>query len=219
VAHGSIKNRLPERSEALNEIAEDRAERARLDYLALGDWHGMLHVAPRTWYAGTPEPDRWKDKDNHPGNVLLVTIAGRGAPPEVQPIAVGHFRWHNVAAAVHGPDDLRALEVSLERLGQPYGRLLVKLELAGTVDLSTREALERLIEEWRARFHVLRVSYDKLIAMPSDDDLDRIDTMGFIRTAVNRLRGLATDPASGQRDPARLALQLLYAEHVRAGRR
>lgn len=219
VAHGTIKNRLPERSEALNEIAEDRADRARLDYLALGDWHGMLNVAPRTWYAGTPEPDRFKEKDNHPGNVLLVSISRPGAPPEVQPIPVGYFRWHHVASAVHERDDLRALEVQFERLGQPYGRLLVHLELRGTVDLATREALDRLLDEWRARFHVLRVSYEKLVAMPSDDDLDRIDTMGFIRTAVNRLRGLASDFESDKRDAARLALQILYSEHVRADRR
>ena len=40
LAHGSLANRLP--GEAANEIAEDRATRAGLDYLALGDWHGAL---------------------------------------------------------------------------------------------------------------------------------------------------------------------------------
>jgi hypothetical protein len=93
------------------------------------------------------------------------------------------------------------------------------LELVGAVDLATREALDRLLDEWRARFHVLRVSMDQLVAMPTDDDLDHIDTMGFIRAAVNRLRGLAADASNTQRDPARLALQILYTEHVRANRR
>lgn len=217
VAHGSISNRLPERSEALNEIAEDRADRARLDYLALGDWHGTLQIAPRTWYAGTPEPDRFKG--NAPGNVLLVTIDGPGAPPEVEQIAVGHFTWHRLTAPIQQREDLRALEVSFECLGQPYERHLVSLDLVGAVDLATREALDRLLDEWRARFHVLRVSMDQLVAMPSDDDLDHIDTMGFIRAAVNRLRGLAADASNTQRDPARLALQILYTEHVRANRR
>jgi DNA repair exonuclease SbcCD nuclease subunit len=217
VAHGSIKNRLPERSEALNEIAEDRADRARLDYLALGDWHGTLNIAPRTWYAGTPEPDRFKQND--PGNVLLVTIEGRGAVPHVEPVAVGHFRWHRITAAVHAAADLRALEVSFERLGQPYDRHLVHLELFGTVDLATREACDRLIADWRARFHVLRVFTEKLVAMPSDEDLDQIDTVGFIRTAVNRLREMTLSGSSEQHDAARLALQILYAEHMRAARR
>ena len=115
VAHGSIKGRLPERSEALNEIAEDRADRARLDYLALGDWHGTLPIAPRTWYAGTPEPDRFKD--NEAGNVLLVTIDGPGSAPVVEKIPVGRFRWRRVAASLHDLADLQALSAQLEGLG------------------------------------------------------------------------------------------------------
>ena len=56
LAHGSVANRLPE-GDAKNEIAEDRATTANLDYLALGDWHGTMEIAPKTWYSGTPEPD------------------------------------------------------------------------------------------------------------------------------------------------------------------
>ena len=216
IAHGSISNRLPERSEALNEIAEDRADRARLDYLALGDWHGTLKISPRTWYAGTPEPDRFKE--NSPGNVLLVTIEGPGAAPQVEPIAVGHFRWHQIKIEVHRDRDLQALGVLFEQLGRPYDRHLVSLTVSGTVDLALREALCRFLDEWRARFHLLRLSMSQLVAIPSDDDLDRIDTLGFIRTAVNQLRGLAGDSSNPQRDSARLALQILYTEHVRAGR-
>ena len=59
LAHGSVPERLPEPSEAANPIALNRAERARLDYLALGDWHGYLKVGERTWYSRTPEPDRF----------------------------------------------------------------------------------------------------------------------------------------------------------------
>jgi DNA repair exonuclease SbcCD nuclease subunit len=67
LAHGAVRNRLPEESEAMNPISDTRADSARLDYLALGDWHGTLEIAPRTWYAGAAEPDRFKSND--PGNV------------------------------------------------------------------------------------------------------------------------------------------------------
>ena len=40
LAHGSVAGRLPGVADAANPIAGERAERARLDYLALGDWHG-----------------------------------------------------------------------------------------------------------------------------------------------------------------------------------
>ena len=85
LAHGSVADRLPAAAEAANPIAPDRAETARLDYLALGDWHGTLEIAPRTWYAGTPEPDRFKA--NAAGQALLVELDGPGAPPRVTPLA------------------------------------------------------------------------------------------------------------------------------------
>ena len=41
-------------------IAPDRARRAGLDYLALGDWHGQIRIDARSWYSGTPEQDSFK---------------------------------------------------------------------------------------------------------------------------------------------------------------
>ena len=49
--------------EANNPIAPDRARRAGLDYLALGDWHRTLQIGPATWYAGTPEADRFNSQE------------------------------------------------------------------------------------------------------------------------------------------------------------
>jgi DNA repair exonuclease SbcCD nuclease subunit len=42
LAHGSVEGILAEDVDSANPIAADRAERARLDYLALGDWHGTF---------------------------------------------------------------------------------------------------------------------------------------------------------------------------------
>src|SRR5690606_4559470 len=67
LAHGCVAGILPSNVDAGNPIAADRAVSARLDYLALGDWHGTRRVDPRTWYSGTPEPDRFRRND--PGNV------------------------------------------------------------------------------------------------------------------------------------------------------
>ena len=59
VAHGGIKEFLErvagDGERVHNAIPADRASRARLDYLALGDWHGRLRIDERTWYSGTPE--------------------------------------------------------------------------------------------------------------------------------------------------------------------
>lgn len=214
VAHGSVTNRLPERGESINEIADDRAERARLSYLALGDWHGTQEIAPRTWYAGTPEPDRFRAND--PGNVLLVTIDEPGAPPQVESIRVGHYRWHLLSERIYQRADLAGLEASLGELPAPFDQHLVHLKLEGALGLPLRAELDRLIAEWSARFHVLRVDDSQLRTDATDEDLDSIEAAGPIRVAVERLRQILRDPRHPEHPHAELALQLLYTEHLRA---
>ena len=215
LAHGSVASRLPEEAEAKNPIADDRADQARLDYLALGDWHGTREIAPRTWYAGTPEPDRWKEND--PGNVLLVTLEGPGAQPSVERIAVGHFHWRQWRACIHSRLDIDVLDDTIRRFGIPAERLVLALRLDGAVDFATRLALDDVLQRWRALCRFLDVADEGLVDEPSEDDLDRIDRGGFVRTAVEWLRARADDPGCGDRDVARLALRILYLEHVKAG--
>ncbi|MFO0572876.1 MAG: metallophosphoesterase [Polyangia bacterium] len=224
VAHGSVSNRLPERGESINEIADDRAERARLDYLALGDWHGTQEIAPRTWYAGTPEPDRFRAND--PGNILLVTIDEPGGPPQVEPIRVGHYRWHLLHERIYQRADLAGLEAAFAELGATHGthgphgtrgydQHLVHLRLEGVLSLSAREALDRLIEEWSARFHVLRIDDSQLGTDATEEDIDTLESAGPLRATVERLRQILREPRHPEREHAGLALQLLYKEHLR----
>jgi len=77
LAHGSIKD-FGSRGEANNQIPPDRAERSDLNDLALRDWHGVLEIGSRTWYAGTPETNRFQR--DVPGHVLLVDFGGREGP-------------------------------------------------------------------------------------------------------------------------------------------
>jgi DNA repair exonuclease SbcCD nuclease subunit len=92
LAHGSVKGYLPEDIDSANPIASTRAETARLDYLALGDWHGALRINERTWYSGTHEPDRFKTND--PGFALVVTLTQPGDAPVVKRACIGQYRWH-----------------------------------------------------------------------------------------------------------------------------
>ena len=75
--------------------------------------------------------------------------------------------------------------------------------------------MNETLEDLKARVHHLRVDDSLLIAEPSDDDLDRIDTLGFVRSAIDSLRAQAADPADADRETARLALQMLFMEHRR----
>jgi hypothetical protein len=120
-------------------------------------------------------------------------------------------------AFVHSRADIESLDAGLRHSGTPAERLVVALRLEGAVDLATRMALDHVLEQWRAQLRYLDVSEAGLIAEPSEDDLDRIDRGGFVRTAVDRLRARADDPGDSDGDAARLALQILYVEHVKAG--
>ena len=213
VAHGSVRKLLPEASEAPNPIAADRAETANLDYLALGDWHGTLEINNRTWYAGTPEPDRFKFND--PGNVLAVEIERPGALPSIKKIAVGYYVWRETEFNVHSAEDIAALERALEELYLDPAKLLVRLKLDGVVTLALRGQLDEALAAWEARLRYLETDYRELIAEPSEDDLDRIDRGGFVRTAVEQLRTQAADPDNPERAVANAALLRLYQEHVR----
>src|SRR3546814_14483799 len=63
LAHGPILD-FGSSAPAANLIAPDRARRAGLAYLALGDWHGRREIDALTHYSGTPEPDDFDREEN-----------------------------------------------------------------------------------------------------------------------------------------------------------
>lgn len=209
LAHGSIPSRLPPDAHARNPIAEDRAARAGLDYLALGDWHGALRIDARTRYSGTPEPDRAKDND--PGNALLVRIDRPGATPVVEPVAIGRYRWHAIGRAIHRREDVAVLAEDLRALGSPLDRHVVELALEGSVDFATRAALAAALDDLAARLCDLRLDETRLSVLHSDDDLQQIPATGFVGSALARLREAAKG-TDAQAAIAEVALRILYAE-------
>ena len=212
LAHGSVENVLPGEWDAKNPIAADRTSLAKLDYLALGDWHGTLRVNDRTWYAGTPEPDSFKENDT--GNVLLVTLDGPGALPHVEKIHVGHFVWHRIEKALHGAEDIAHLTRQFSSLPEPHDRHIVQSRLSGVLDLASHNTLDEVVAEWAAKFHYLTVSEGSLVTEPTEDDFDRIDLSGFVRTAVERLREIQKSANHPEQEYAEEALRRLYFEHV-----
>lgn len=215
LAHGSVEGLLPGEAEATNPIAAHCATRARLDYLALGDWHGTYRISERTWYSGTPEPDRFKENDA--GNVLQVTIAAPGAEPVVERVHVGRYVWSAIEVVLNGADDLAAIDAQLNELGEPLDRHIALLAVTGAVDFETREQLDRLLSKWRGRLTWIGDDCSRLVAQPTDADLDRIDTAGFVRAAMERLRAIQANPADPDHELATGALRLLYQIHTAGG--
>ena len=212
LAHGSVEGLLPGGGDAVNPIALDRAARARLDYLALGDWHGTYKISERTWYSGTPEPDRFRNNDA--GNVLRVTVAAPGATPLVEPLHVARHLWAAIEATLNHSEDLAALEAQLNGLVEPLDQHIVLLTITGAVDFSTRDKLDRLLTKWRGRLTWLGDDCSSLVALPTDADLDRIDSAGFVRSAMERLRSIHANANDPSRELAIEALRLLYQIHT-----
>jgi DNA repair exonuclease SbcCD nuclease subunit len=216
LAHGSVAGRLPAAAEAANEIPPERAERAGLSYLALGDWHGALKVAGRTWYAGSPEPDRYKA--NESGQVHLVAVAGPRAPERVETVAVGHFTWARREVELVDGTCEAAIE-ALRSLPQEPGRCVVSLCLRGSIGLAERLRLDGEIHRFATLLHHLEMDDAGLLDEPTAADLDAIDSGGFVRLALERLCRKATDPSDPDAAAARIALRMVYLDHMAPGRR
>ncbi|MEF8794630.1 metallophosphoesterase family protein [Thiohalorhabdus sp.] len=211
LAHGSVTGFLPAEADAANPIALDRAATADLAYLALGDWHGTLQVNERTWYAGTPETDRFTSKD--PGHTLLVTLPYEGGAPGVAARPTTRYHWHRLSQSLHEADDVAALADRLAALGEPATDQVVNLTLHGALTLADKAALDETLEDWGGRLRHLRVADTELTTRATEADLAALDGAGFVATAAERLRqgAEAGEPADAT------ALEMLLAAYRRYG--
>ncbi len=210
LAHGAIRS-FSEEGASSEVIAPDRARRAGLDYLALGDWHGMVSVDPRTHYCGTPEPDRFKH--DAPGTALLVTIAGSSSVPDVQALPTATFTWRSLDLhLLEGDAPEIALNSLLPALRERRNSLL-RVVASGHTRLAARAELVAAVERAAPDFAFLELDQDALVTECELEDLDQIDRGGALREAANALLAEATDerrPLS-EREIARAALMRLYS--------
>ncbi|HCQ50288.1 MAG TPA: DNA repair exonuclease [Achromobacter sp.] len=188
LAHGSVAGRLPDTIDATNPIAPDRAARARLDYLALGDWHGCLAIDTRTWYAGTPEQDRFRN--NEPGYVLDVRIDTPGATPVVERVAIGKYRWSAWAETISLPSDAHALA---EKLSALRAEDVLRLDVQGHVNMETWDALQRAMDRAAAQVRALLPDLSGLRLEPDQADLAELGASGYVGEVAAQLQALQAD--------------------------
>lgn len=209
LAHGSVTDFLPAEAERHNPVERTRAATAGLDYLALGDWHGTLRVDGRTWYAGTPETDRFRSRA--PGNALVVELDGPGAEPRVETVSTTRFHWHTLEHRLAEAADVAVLEDRLKALGEPFDRHVVALTLTGVTGLAQRVAVDGVLEAWRARCHFLDVDDSGLATAATEADLAAMEDSGFVADAAAILRRRRDEGEAAAGD----ALQMLFAEYRR----
>jgi DNA repair exonuclease SbcCD nuclease subunit len=210
LAHGSVVN-FGNGGEAANPIDPTRAAKAKLDYLALGDWHRTLQVGPAIWYAGTPEPDRAGGQEQ--GTALLVEIAGPGAAPLVSPLVTGTYRWITRSERLDDESALADLDQRL-RGEHELPRLILRLKIEGSLPLAAHAAFQRRMADFEAAIFHLDLDQAALTARPTEADLEAIDFDGVLRRSADRLKSVIDDSAAAP-ELRRLAEEALVELYVR----
>lgn len=214
IAHGSVTNFSSPDSddgESGNKsiIDPNRVERASLDYLALGDWHGTVCINDFVWYSGTPEVDRFRRND--PGHVLIVEIE-KGYKPKIQKERISNFDWRILDLNCL-PDTEDFPDISqLESAGSLRNQLL-QVNVTGQITLKNWISLEQRLKNLEERVAYLDVRNDQLTYIYSSEDLDSLDHGGSVRLSADRLLDLKNDHLQPETDRkvASDALRLLFS--------
>lgn len=187
-------------------VARDAAQRARLDYLALGHWHSTalyeVDGAARMAYSGTHETTAFGERDS--GNVLLVEIDASGAAPAVEAVRVGALRWLSKDFEITSRGELRRALEDLEAVPDPE-TALVQCSIRGTLYPEEAEVLDRIEQTLEERFLFGRLHRDYLAPEPDWDEWLKNLPEGFLRTAARMIRDDSADEQIRRR-----ALLLLY---------
>lgn len=183
LAHGSMQGVLADDIDSPNPIAANRAKQARLDYLALGDWHGCKQIDDFTWYSGTPEQERFKD--NGAGHALIIDLPGINTPPQVQQHLVGQHPWQQWSERITVASDLDQL---LERLTTQPTSTVLDLSLSGEIDLAGQQRLLQALAVAEARYRSLQCDMTDLRLEPTDEDIAALQADGYVGEVIAELR-------------------------------
>lgn len=212
LAHGSVQGFGTEGDTDREIIPPSRAESARLDYLALGDWHARREIQARIQYPGTPEPDRHKTGAR--GQVLAVTLEA-GASPQVKVIPTAQYDWPILKIDLH-PDAVQDSMADLRTRfgsGQPLRRTHARLDVSGAMTAAEWPVFERFVEEMRGEMASLDLrgeEHVRLVVVP--EDIEALDAQGSVREAADALMTRSENPdlSRDDRQIASEALRLLF---------
>lgn len=212
LAHGGVRGFGSEGESGREIIPPDRAVTARLDYMALGDWHAHAEIAPQTAYPGTPEPDRHKAGAR--GQVLAVTLAP-GQMPEVKIIPTAHYDWPLIDCLIQ-PGSIESIlsDVRQQLLaGHPLRQTHVRLNVSGEMTVEDSAKFESFIEDMRgecASFDLRGAHQIRLVVVA--EDIESLDAQGSVREAAERLSLKSENPELSLEDRqlASEALRLLF---------
>ena len=206
-------------SSANNRLQLDGGLLEPLDYIALGDWHGLKQVNPCSWYSGTPEPDRFPRSNDYQGGQVLAVSVERGGNASVVAHPTAALHWQQVQAALRGPEDLEQLERRLEPiLAAEPGQQLLLLEQSGSLNLEAHQRYEQLLERLEAQLLRLK-RRGRIDQSPDPSELEQLTQRAedpLIARVAAGLQAELEHPAAADDQGQRRLLQLALAELHRA---
>ena len=211
LAHGGITD-FGDDYDASTLIPPNRAEIARLDYLALGDWHGVVDVNSRTQYSGTPERDSYRHEGR--GSCHVVTLAGPGTVPAVKRVETGRFYWSaKQLNLTPNMDILAAFDALLDPDTAERRDHLLRVDAQGYLHMEERAALEDVAAKVAPDYGRFVLFDDKLATEYQAGDLDLIATGGALRAAAEELQVEAEGQGVSEHDArvAQVALNRLWS--------
>jgi len=213
LAHGCVQGILPSDIDSANPIAAGRVQEAGLAYLALGDWHGTKRVDDRTWYAGTPETDRFKANDS--GQALYVSIAAEETTPVVESVRTGKFSWRLLEAHIAVDSDVDGLVDTLNTAGSDD---VLQVRVSGTCNLAGHRKLTAALGVARAKMRAMVWDDAALRLEPTEEDIQTLHADGFVGEVLQELLAEqnGSDPELA-RDAILALARVLDVQGLRAG--
>jgi DNA repair exonuclease SbcCD nuclease subunit len=210
LAHGHYKGYFSSGSDQVfNVIASDCANRAGLDYLALGDYHSYTpheHAAAknRTYYAGTPEIGA---KDNvRGGHVLRVQLESMGAMPKVEASPVGRVKLVDLGlVTLSSGDDFESFKARAVQ-GEETEDSILRVQFSGHLAPKVMVALNEWVGQAREGWLGVDADLSRLHAEPSAADFEALRLESLETTLLERLSGeLSPEYLSGIRGASEIA--------------
>ncbi len=208
LAHGSVQGFGSEETSSIT-VDPDRWRKAGLAYLALGDWHGMTKINERTWYSGTPEPDRFPD--NAPGHALIVRVPDGGGLPDVSPERTAQFVWAKASENLNSLDGLEPLSRKLLALCEEPSRLLLKLSVTGSMTAEGFAHLDGWVADLDARLAYLGLDSSGVMLSGNLDDSEVLGASGEIAAAARSLQAIASNSEDERASTAAMAVRRLVS--------
>ena len=212
LAHGSVQN-FSRGGDSNDIINPDRTNISKLDYLALGDWHGQINIKENTYYSGTPEYDNFVHSGY--GTCLKVTINLKEKKNLYERIETGKLNWQRFSFSITPEKNIDDIinEIST-KLQNDKDNTLVQILLEGRIYIHNRSELLKKLDSVKGSFCYFDVNHKDLITEFEASNIDQIASSGALRVAAESLYNYIEDinDSKENRDIAASAFNRLFTD-------